>query len=181
MLMKTKILFVWPIAATLMAGMITPQAAQADVPMIVTYEEGDWSLNVPDADTTASAYGGKLRLYDVHIAKMVEVTHNRCSSSRTSSSPKESGSLIKNYNWMYSSAQGRVDIGHFRISCKLAQSLATAYGLGQPESTTVRFEVSSAVMGSRTEMIPILNITGKKIDQWMNFTRNFKPWTGKES
>ena len=29
---------------------------------------------VPDRDTTVSAYGGSLRRYDVHIAKMIEVT-----------------------------------------------------------------------------------------------------------
>ncbi|HEY9885432.1 MAG TPA: hypothetical protein V6C98_17645, partial [Thermosynechococcaceae cyanobacterium] len=29
---------------------------------------------VPDRDTTLSAYGGSLRRYDVHIAKMIEVT-----------------------------------------------------------------------------------------------------------
>ncbi|MBW4693609.1 MAG: hypothetical protein KME27_17840 [Lyngbya sp. HA4199-MV5] len=28
----------------------------------------------PDRDTTVSAYGGSLRRYDVHTAKMIEVT-----------------------------------------------------------------------------------------------------------
>jgi hypothetical protein len=173
--MKTKMLFVWATAATLMAGTIAPQAAKADIPMVVTIEEGMWSLNVPDADTTASAYGGRLRLYDVHVAKMVEVTNYYCSRS-----PKASDSRPESYYWSYSADRGRANMGSFKITCELAQSLATTYGLGKPESTTVRFEVSSEVMGSRTQRFPILNITGKKIDKWMNFTSNFKPWQGKE-
>jgi hypothetical protein len=173
--MKTKLLFVWTITTTLLAGAIAPQAVKADIPMIVTYDEGMWSLDVPDADTTASAYGGRLRLYDIHIAKMVEVTNDYCSRSRPTS-----GSRPETYYWSYSADRGRANMGNFRITCELAQSLATIYGLGKPESTTVRFEVSSAVMGSRTQKFPILNITGKKIGKWINFTSNFKPWQGKE-
>ncbi|NEQ44726.1 MAG: hypothetical protein F6K00_14655 [Leptolyngbya sp. SIOISBB] len=35
-------------------------------------------LTVPDQDTTRSAYGGILRRYDVHVAKMLEVSHHYC-------------------------------------------------------------------------------------------------------
>jgi hypothetical protein len=179
--MKTKMLFVCTIAATLMASAIAPQA-KAEISMLVTYDEGQWFLAVPDADTTASAYGGRLRLYDVHIAKMVEVTHDRCSRSRSAGgSPEENGSLIENYEWSYSADQGTANMGHFTITCELAQSLATTYGLGEPESTTVRFEVGAGAMGSTTKMFPILNITGEEIDEWMNFTSNFKPWQGREN
>jgi hypothetical protein len=175
--MKPKMLFVLPIAATLMAGAIAPQVALAAIPMVVTIDEGLWSLDVPNADTTASAYGGRLRLYDVHIAKMVEVTHDRCGRN---------GSGSKTYYWSYSADRGRANMGSFKITCELAQSLASTYELGKPESTTVRFEAhfdrkTGPIMDSRTEMIPILNITGgKKIDKWMNFTSNFQPWHRKE-
>jgi hypothetical protein len=72
--MKTPIRFLSAIITMFILGAISPQGAKADVPMLVTIDKGQWSLQVPDADTTASAYGGDLRLYDVHIAKMVEVT-----------------------------------------------------------------------------------------------------------
>jgi hypothetical protein len=172
--MKTTLLMS-TIAATLMLGAIAPQSAKAEISMPITYDEGLRSLDVPDAETTVSAYGGRLRLYDVHIAKLVEVTHNSCiRSHRADGLPEE------NYLWGYTSNQRRTNMGTFMITCELAQSLVNTYGLGKPEATTIRFEVSSAVMGSRTEMIPILDITGEEIDEWMNFTSNFKPWQSTE-
>ena len=173
--MKTNLLMS-TIAATLMLGAIAPQSAKAEILMKVMYQEGQWFLTVPDPDTTVSAYGGRLRLYDVHIAKMIEVTHSRCSSPRRAgASPKKNGLRIEKYHWLYSSAQGWGDMGYFPITCKLAQSLVNTYGLGKAESTTIWYEVSSAVMGTRTEMIPILDIRGEEIDEWMSFTSRFKP------
>ena len=177
--MKTKLRFIATIAATLMLGAIVPQPARAEILMPITYDEGLRSLDVPDAETTASAYGGRLRLYDVHIAKLVEVTHNSCiRSHRADRLPKENHAPEETYLWGYTSNQRRTNMGSFMITCELAQNLVNTYGLGEPEATTIRFEVSSAVMGTRTEMIPILDIRGDEIDEWMNFTTNFKPWQG---
>jgi hypothetical protein len=39
-------------------------------------------LTAPNRDTTQPAYGGKLRLYDVHLAKMFETSHFLCQQSR---------------------------------------------------------------------------------------------------
>ena len=39
-------------------------------------------LVVPDSDVTRSAYGGKLKLYDAHVAKMFEVTQYLCKAKR---------------------------------------------------------------------------------------------------
>jgi hypothetical protein len=173
--MKTKLLFC-AIAATLMASTIVPQTAKAEIPMLITYDEGQWSLDLPDADTTASAYGGRLRLYDVHSAKMVEVTHQQCVASRSiDRSPNENGSRTETYYWSYSANYGGTDMGNFSITCELAQNLVTTYGLGDPSPMAVRGEVASAVIGYRTQMIPNLDITGEEIDEWMNFTSNFKP------
>ena len=172
------------IAATLMLGAIVPQPAKAEISMPVTYMEGQWFLSVPDADTTVSAYGGRLRLYDVHIAKMIEVTHYQCTfPRRAGTSPEENGSRIKSYDWSYFagySADYRrraeaTSMGNFIITCELAQSLVDSYGLGKPELTTISYEVRSAEMGTTTRMIPILDIRGKEIGEWMNFTSNFKP------
>ena len=84
--MKTKLRFIATIATMLTLGAIAPQAAKAEILMRITYAEGQWSLSVPDTDTTVSAYGGRLRLYDVHIAKLVEVTHNSCIRSHRADS-----------------------------------------------------------------------------------------------
>ena len=175
--MKTNLRFIATIAATLMLGAIVPQPAKAEISMPVTYMEGQWFLSVPDADTTVSAYGGRLRLYDVHIAKMIEVTHYQCTfPRRAGTSPEENGSRIKSYYWSYSAGGQRMaDMGNFIITCKLAQSLVDAYGLGEPETTTISYEVRSAEMGNKTRMIPILDIRGEEIGEWMNFTSSFKP------
>ena len=47
--MKTKLRFIATIATTLMLGAIAPQAAKAEILMPITYGEGFWSLDVPDA------------------------------------------------------------------------------------------------------------------------------------
>ena len=162
------------IAAILMLSAIAPQSAKAEILMPITYGEGLWSLDVPDADTTVSAYGGRLRLYDVHIAKMIEYTDYLCTSS------KAYGSRIKSYDWSYSADRRRTDIGSFIITCELAQSLASKYGLGEPEATTIINSESESFppgrrMSPETRMVPILDIRGEEIDEWMNFTSNFKP------
>ena len=177
--MKTKLRFIATIATTLMLGAIAPQAAKAEILMPITYGEGFWSLDVPDADTTVSAYGGRLRLYDVHIAKMIEYTHYLCTCPRRAgSSPQENCSSIKSYEWSYSADRRRTDMGDFTITCELAQSLVDTYGLGKPELTTINHEAMSIertlTMGTTTIMIPILDIRGKEIGEWMNFTSNFK-------
>ena len=175
--METKLRFIATIATTLTLGAIAPQAAKAEILMPITYDEDMRSLDVPDTDTTVSAYGGRLRLYDVHIAKLVEVTHNSCiRSHRADSLPKENHAPKETYYlWDYTANQRRTNMGIFMITCELAQNLVNTYGLGEPEATTIRYEVRSAEMGTRTEMIPILDIRGKEIGEWMNFTSNFKP------
>ena len=156
--MKTKTLFASTIALTLIGSAIVSQNAKADLPMIVGNDEGLWYVTVPDSDTTAPAYGGKLRLYDVHIAKMFEVTHDSCTR----------GNSRKDYEWTYTADRGQAKMGTFIISCQLAQDIVTAYGLGKPEATKLE--------GSRrTYVIPTLNITGGKVDKWIRFTNNFKP------
>ena len=174
--MKTNLLMS-TIAATLMLGAIATQSAKAEILMPITYHEDLRSLDVPDAETTVSAYGGRLRLYDVHIAKLVEVTHNSCiRSHRADSSSRRSYPPEENYLWTYTSDQRKKFMGHFMITCELAQSLVNTYGLGKPEATTIWYEIRSAEMGTRTKMIPILDIRGDEIDKWMDFTSNFQPW-----
>ena len=180
--MKTKLRFIATIATTLMLGAIAPQAAKAEILMPITYGEGFWSLDVPDADTTVSAYGGRLRLYDVHIAKMIEYTHYLCTCPRRAgSSPQENCSSIKSYEWSYSADRRRTDMGDFTITCELAQSLVGTYGLEEPEVTTIiNSQYESFPPGRRmspeTRMVPILDIRGEEIDEWINFTSSFKPW-----
>lgn len=154
------------IAAPLLTWAIAvPVQASTALPMTISTGEGMFSLVAPDTKTTSPAYGGKLRVYDVHIAKMVEITHLMCSTGR----------LSPGTTWSYSAGNGSINMGNFNISCQLANDLAGAYGLGNPEQTPIYISAEEAGGSTKQFSVPILNITGGKIDRWMNFTRNFKP------
>jgi hypothetical protein len=123
--------------------------------------DGDnWFLRTPVADTTESFNSGTLRVYDVHIAKMVEITHHECNTTRSRADRV----------WFYHANDTKM--GKFRISCKLANDLAIAYGMGKAEPTAI---FMAEIDEPSTTPIPTLNITGGKVKTWMNFTQNFKP------
>lgn len=120
---------------------------------------------VPDTDTTRSAYGGRLRRYDVHVAKMFELTNYECENARD-----RTWSRIL---WRYEAGGGDINMGMFDISCNRAAGAGHAYGFGKPEATRVTYYRATA-----TVYAPILNITGNKISAWLNFTNNFRPEFG---
>jgi hypothetical protein len=155
--MNTKTLLISTIALTLIGSAIAPQPAKADIPMTITPETGGWTLTVPDDDTTVSAYGGRLRHYDVHIAKMIEVTRPGCKQTPRHYTKR----------WKYLAGNGSIDMGTFVISCGLTFDLFEAYGTGKSEETEF--------VGLGTSLMPTLNITGGKVDKWIRFTNNFKP------
>jgi hypothetical protein len=158
--MNPKALFASTIALVIFGNAIVPNIAKADVPMRITPSgQPGWTLTVPDKDTTVSAYRGKLRLYDVHIAKMVEVTSLTCKQSPPT----------RTATWKYFADNGNADMGTFTVSCGLVSDLFSAYGYGKPEPTLF-FQAD----GGPSD-VPTLNITGGKIDKWIRFTNNFKP------
>lgn len=122
-------------------------------------------LTVPNRDTTQSAYGGKLRLYDVHIAKMFETSQFLCQQFRG----------VSGYEWVYSAGNGSIRMGNFRIPCSLASEMASTYGLGKPERTSIAKDTEGGPPESDVYSIPIFDITGSKVQQWINFVQNFKP------
>ena len=144
-----------------------PEAiAQTQVPMRLQHAEGTYTLTVSETNTTKSAYGGQLRLYDVHIAKMFEVTHSDCQQI------PNAGFRI----WEYYAENGRISMGSFRITCQLAGDIANTYGLGKPERTAIEYSQEEAGPPiSRTRSIPILDITGNKVDRWIDFVQKFRP------
>lgn len=145
---------------------ISPANSQSQIPIKLQHAEGTYTLTVPNSNTTKFAYGSQLRFYDVHIAKMFEVTHADCQEL------PNAGSRV----WFYFAGNGNIDMGEFNITCKLANDIATAYGLGKPQPTAIEYSQEEAGPAiARTRLIPVLNITGNKVRRWMNFTRQFKP------
>ena len=122
-------------------------------------------LTAPNRDTTQPAYGGRLRLYDVHLAKMFETSHFLCQQFRS----------VSGYEWVYSAGNGSIRMGNFRIPCSLAKEMASTYGLGKPERTSIAKDTEGGPPESDIYSIPILDITGSKVQRWMNFVQNFKP------
>ena len=122
-------------------------------------------LTAPNRDTTQPAYGGRLRLYDVHLAKMFETSHFLCQQSRG----------VSGYEWVYSAGNGSIRMGNFRIPCSLASEAASTYGLGKPERTSIARDTEGGRPESDVYSIPILDITGSRVQRWINFMQNFKP------
>jgi hypothetical protein len=142
-----------------------PASQGTELPMIISRAEEVLAITVPDQNTMRPAYGGKLRLYDVHIAKMFEVTHFLC----------ERGSISGGQFWAYRAGGGSIDMGRFTISCSLAADIAAAYGLGKVERTDIQVSYEEGGRETQTYQVPILNITGGKVARWMSFTQKFRP------
>ncbi|MEG4121479.1 hypothetical protein QUA43_28910 [Microcoleus sp. N9_B4] len=158
---------------------LTPNSALARTELPITEirwfnfsPEDSWQpiqFIVPDRNTAKSAGSRKLRLYDVHIAKMFEISHFLCDRDRAS----------EGYNWSYQAENGNIEMGRFKISCNLARSIATAYGLGKPEITVIRrsFNLKNGRPSFALEKysIPTFNIAKNRVVQWRNFVQKFPP------
>ncbi len=156
------------IGGVLAAMTMTIAPAQADVPMEINriLETNRFTLTVP-GNTTESAYGGRLRLYDVHIAKMVEVTDYYCSKGQLNAD--------RSVVWNYYANSGDTNMGTFKLSCGLSRDLAIAYGIGRLESTLMRETYRRRSGDLESVDIPSLNIKGGKVDSWLRFAGNLKP------
>ncbi|MDF0556516.1 hypothetical protein [Kamptonema sp. UHCC 0994] len=150
---------------------VQPQASQpltssTALPMKLGFDEGFGSIVVPESNTTASAYGGRLRRYDVHIAKMFEVTYFMC----------QQGNLRPGITWNYEAGGGTINMGSFEITCRLANQIVSAYSLGKSEPTNITFSAGETGRADvRSFNIPVLDITGDKVPRWISFVQGFQP------
>ncbi len=103
--------------------------------------------------------GTRLRLYEVQVAKLVETTHFLCTGPRGTAPLPGPG-----IDWTYRTSS-RALVGRFRISCTLANSLASAYGFLDTEPTRLG-------IGRTTQNynIPALGIAGPgKVSRFINW------------
>ncbi|MEG4058215.1 MULTISPECIES: hypothetical protein [unclassified Microcoleus] len=171
--------FTIPFGIASLHAPLTPNSALARTELPITeirwfnYSPEDrWQpiqFIVPDRNTAKSAGSRKLRLYDVHIAKMFEISHFLCDRDRGS----------EGYNWSYQAENGSIEMGRFKISCNLARSIATAYGLGKPEITVIRrnFNLTNGRPSFALEKysIPTFNIAKNRVVQWRDFVQKLPP------
>ena len=89
---------------------------------------------------------------------MFEITRYECSQEYFN---------FRGISWDYVIDNGRREVGTLTISCQQAYQIASAYGLGQTESTEIIY-----YKARNTAPIPILDITGDKVDRWKSFVRS---------
>ncbi len=72
--------------------------------------------------------------------------------------------------WRYYTAGGQGKYGFFEITCQRAAQIVSTYGLGQTEPTEIIYYRARPTID-----IPILDITGSKVEQWHNFVKTMRP------
>ncbi|MBD2492099.1 hypothetical protein [Aulosira sp. FACHB-615] len=133
----------------------------------IAFDEGDAYITVPENNVTAR-HIGRLRKYDFHIAKMFEVTAFMC----------EEGIVSPGIDWHYYAGRGNIDMGTFKISCSLADTIVNAYKVRSPEPTAIEFSQGEDHPPEiRNYRIGILDIERdpNKTTRWLKFVQKFKP------
>jgi hypothetical protein len=128
------------------------------------------SLSVPSRDNDRAAFNSELSLYDLHIAKMYEVTDALCQRRLTFPFNQS----IQVFQWSYSA--NSFPIGQLQISCRDAQEVMNTFGQAfLSESTPIRRPLSpEAPPSSEILQIPTLNLAGYQVPLWKNFTRRLR-------
>ncbi|MGB3401949.1 MAG: hypothetical protein WBA77_04600 [Microcoleaceae cyanobacterium] len=148
----------------------TPTVAPStQVPMRLEFGEGMYTMIVPNEDLSQPAYGGQLSFYDVHLAKMFEMTYDDCQQMQ-----REYGMDAGSRTWYYIAEKDNFEIGNVNISCSLAYEVVETYGLGKAEPTDVKNFVEFQGVHTETRYIPVLDITGSKVSQWKDFISMFE-------
>lgn len=123
-------------------------------------------LEVPDRNTTVSAYGGRMRLYDVHIARMIALSHYfYCQQPYV-------GGIEKVMQWEYRANNGSINMGTFSLRCTQVEQVVKSYGLGRAVAMQVRIGDESR----KAVSVPVLDIQGEEeTNRFLNFVQTLKP------
>lgn len=123
-------------------------------------------LEVPNKSTTVSAYGGSMRLYDVHIARMIALSHHfYCKEPYV-------GNMEKLFAWQYRADNGKIDMGTFNLRCNQVERAVKTYGLGQAVPMVVQMTDGKR----KTVNISLLDIQGDTETQsFLSFVQTIKP------
>lgn len=128
------------------------------------------SFSVPDRNNDRAFFNSELSLYDVHIAKMYEVTNALCDRRLTFPFNQP----LQVFQWSYSA--NSIPIGQLQISCREAEDVMNTYGRAfLSESTVIRRPLSpDTPPTSEILQIPTLNLTGYQVPLWQRFTRRLR-------
>ncbi|MBJ7901509.1 MAG: hypothetical protein GC158_16685 [Cyanobacteria bacterium RI_101] len=140
-------------------------AAQTRDPQIsIAGAGGDFSgrsatLSTASKNTTQKAQNG-LRLYDLHIAKMLEVSNQYCQDR-----PKD-----YSLRWNYLAEGGKIFMGEYQISCQLAKDTFKKFGAQGSETLTIDYAGNE-----EATKVPVLNLTAKNASDFAKFVQTLKP------
>lgn len=158
-------LALFALGVSILGGLAEPAHA-VRTPMRISTGEGLYSLIVPELDVMQRLPESQLSLFDIHLAKMFEVTHHMCITDN----------LSPGTSWTYLAGSGsRVVKADLIITCEQAQGLASVYGLATPELTPITISLEEAGSSSKTLDIPTFDLSDYKEDAWLQFTQTYKP------
>ena len=128
------------------------------------------SFSVPNRSNDRAFFNSELSLYDLHIAKMYEVTDALCDRRLTFPFSQN----IQTFQWSYSA--NSFPIGQLQISCREAEDVMNTHGRSfLPETTAIRRPLSlDTTPSSELLQIPTLNLTGYQVPLWKSFTRRLR-------
>jgi hypothetical protein len=153
----------------------TPAATTTALPMSIAAAGAasgyEFSLHVTDTDVDRPAYGGKLTLYQAHVAKMFEVTQHLCTTPTKHNLSQTVEPSV--YQWNYHAPNRR--IRSFTIACSGAAAVVDRYGTITPETTRIKVTCcGTRVVGTEQLAIPVLAITGDRIGKWQDFVNQLR-------
>ncbi|MBW4577813.1 MAG: hypothetical protein KME08_21495 [Aphanothece sp. CMT-3BRIN-NPC111] len=123
-------------------------------------------FEVPDRNTTVSAFGGQMRRYDVHVARLIALSHHFFCTQ------PYSGEIEKVMEWEYRANNGRTNMGNFALGCLQVEQAVTTYGLGKVVPMKVQLQNGS----TKVFNVRPLDIQGdSETDSFLKFVQTIKP------
>jgi len=123
-------------------------------------------FEVPNRNTTVSAFGGRMRLYDAHMARMIALSHQFYCQQ-----PYSAG-IEKVMVWDYRANNGRINMGTFNMPCTLVEQTVSAYGLGR--SVPMEVELPDGSIG--VFKVRTLDIQdGRETRDFLRFVQSIRP------
>jgi serine/threonine-protein kinase len=163
----TKLLFaVSSVSITGILAIFTPVTAISVANAYINFAGagGDFSSRtatflVPESTAVTPVKNG-LRLYEVHLAKMIEVSESYCQD-------RESDYLI---HWIYKVDQGKIFMGQFSWSCQFARDTLKKFGSSGTEKMTIHHRGNPT-----SETISVLDINSNNAKEFINLVKTLKP------
>jgi len=123
-------------------------------------------FEVPDRNTTVSAFDGRMRRYDVHMARLIALSHQFFCAQ------PYSGGIEKVMEWEYRANNGRTNMGNFALPCSQVEQTVKTYGLGK----AVPMKIQLASGSTRVVNVRPLDIQGdSETYRFLKFVQTIKP------